>query len=525
MRNFKPSLQVAVIALSASVLFLMGCGGTPPQELPPTKPNILWIFVEDINPFLSCYGEEINPTPNIDKLAENGTLFEKAFTPAPVCSPTRSGMITGTMPTTFNLQNHHSSRTIESAIFLPDGVKTVPELFKQAGYYTFNHGKDDYNFVYDRKKLYDGDFGLHFWYTFEGFGHWRDDARQGKPFFGQIQLEGGKTVLPQPERIKLYDSIVPKSERIDPSMPGLPPYYPDVPEIRFDWAEHYNAIRYTDKEVGYILGQLEKDGLLDKTIIFFFSDHGYKGTRHKQFCYDGGIQVPLIVAYFGNNETIKKGLHRTDMVSLIDVPATSLSMAGISIPDYMEGKNMFAPDFHRDYIVSVRDRCDFSIDRIRAIRTEKFKYIKNFYPDRAYQQPSYRDTRPEFLVLKQMHEKGQLDEIQDQWWGPAKPVEELYDLENDPFEVQNLAENPEFQTVLEEHRAILEKWMTETGDQGQYPEIESVRGREALRFMIERWGDRCVNPEYDIVRNQPVPGSPLFNLKGQLGDVDNYGKK
>jgi len=519
MNNKRLSIIMAIIIASALVFLIFTSCNKQTSE----KPNILWIFIEDINPLLSCYGEEINPTPTLDNLAENGVLFEKAFTPASVCSPTRSGIITGTTPTTYGLHNHHSSRTIESAIFLPKGAKTIPELFKEQGYYTFNHGKDDYNFTYNRKDLYDGDYGLHFWYTFEGSGHWRDKARKkDQPFFGQIQLEGGKNVLVQPKRVELYNKMLPVEDRIDESLVPIPPYYPDVAEIRHDYAEHYNAVRMTDNEVHEIMDQLKKDGLLENTIVFFFSDHGYKGTRHKQFLYDGGLHVPLIISYFGNNKKIKKGLRRKDLVNLIDVGTTSLSLAGIKIPDYMEGKDLFAPDFKRDYIISSRDRADFSIDRIRSVRTENFKYIKNFYPERAYQQPSYRDTRIEYQIQKQMYEKGELNEVQAFYWKDTKPAEELYDLKNDPFEINNLAENAKYKSELEKHRKILDNWIKETDDKGQYPEVESLRGREALRFMIDRWGDRCVNPEFDVVRDRPMPGSPLFNLKGELTNVDDY---
>ncbi|MCG8698068.1 MAG: sulfatase [Bacteroidales bacterium] len=517
-------LKFAVMVISVLIIS-NACSPTTSTSSNGEKPNILWIYVEDINPFLSCYGVDINPTPNVDKLAENGVLFKKAFTPSPVCSPTRSGIITGMMPTTWGMHNHHTSRTVESAIFLPKGTKTIPEYFKDNGYYTFNNGKDDYNFIYNRKDLYDGDFGLQFWYTFEGFGHWRDKERGDKPFFGQIQLEGGKMVLPQPWRMAMYDSIVPPENRIDTSLLKVPPYYPDVPTIRFDWGEHYNSVRFTDSQVGHIMGQLKEDGLLENTIIFFFSDHGYKGTRHKQFCYDGGIQVPLIVAYFGENETIKKGIERNDFVNLIDVGPTSMALAGIPVPEHMEGKDVFAPGFKRDYIVSVRDRCDFTIDRIRAIRTEKFKYIKNYYPERSYQQPTYRDTRPEFLLQKEMYEKGLLNDVQAKYWGPTKPVEELYDLENDPHEIKNLAEDPNFKAELEKHRAILENWIKETGDKGEIAEVDYLAGREALRFIIDRWGQRCVSPEFDVVKSMPMPGAPSFDLKTGLSNVDNYGDK
>ena len=210
--------KVLTFGLIATCAFLLSsCSEGTKTAGPKTQPNILWLYVEDINPWLSCYGKEINPTPHIDRLAENGVLFEKAFSPTPVCSPTRSGIIVGCMPSSINAHHHHSSRTVESANFLPEGMKTVPELFREAGYYTFNNGKDDYNFIYDRKKLYSGDIGLQFWYTFDGTGHWRDAERGDKPFFAQFQYEGGKTVLPQPKRIKLYDSIVPPQNRIDTS--------------------------------------------------------------------------------------------------------------------------------------------------------------------------------------------------------------------------------------------------------------------------------------------------------------------
>ena len=488
----------------AAASTLLSCA---PQEKQVEQPNILWIYIEDICPILSCYGETINPTPNIDRLAENGVMFTKAFTIAPVCSPTRSGLITGNMPTTTGTHNHHSSRTIESSIFLPDGVRTVPEIFKEAGYYTFNNGKDDYNFVYDRHKLYDGEQSFHFWYTKVGHGMWNDTKRkEGQPFFGQIQLEGGKHTLQS--RNESYYAALPPERRIDRSIVEIPPYYPDITEIREDWARHYDGVRITDDEVGQILDQMEKDGVLDNTIIFFFSDHGYKGIRHKQFCYDGGLQIPLIVSYFGENETIKKQTQRGDLVSLLDVAATSLGFAGIDVPDFMESKDMFAEGYKRDYVISVRDRCDFTIDRIRSVRSQKYKYIKNFMPERSYTQPTYRDTRFEFVSIQKLYNEGKLNDVQAKYWLPTKPEEELFDLEKDPHEINNLANDPAYTEILKEHRTVLENWIKETDDKGQYPEVETLVGRENLRFMIERWGSRCVNSEFYKVRGVPMPGAP-----------------
>ena len=495
-----------ILVTAPSCTSFSGEGG---ETIPAQRPNILWIFAEDINTVISSYGVEINQTPNIDRLAENGVLFRNAFAASPVCSPARSAIITGYMPTTIGVHNHHSSRSVESAIYLPDSIKTIPELFREAGYYTYNYGKDDYNFMYNRKKLYSGEIGTHFWYTLKGTtGHWRDRERNpGQPFFGQIQLEGGKYALQQPERMKLYDQTLSPEERMDPSVPELFPYFPDHPLLRKDWALHHDAVKMVDYDVKRILQELEEDGLLENTIVFFLSDHGYEGLRHKQFCYEGGLHVPFIVACFGDHEVIKHGQVREDLVSGIDFGITALALAGIDIPPQVEGRNVFAPDYKRDYIIASRDRCDFTIDRIRAVRTEKYKYIRNFHPERGYMQPQYRDRRPEFRLLKGMYERGELNEVQAKYWKPEKPVEELFDLENDPHEIHNLAEDPEYAEVLAELRGILENWMKETDDQGQYPE-----NIEALRFMYLRWGpERCINLEYDVLRKNPyMENTPVW---------------
>lgn len=484
---------------------LLSCGDEQKQAAISTKqpPNVLWIYVEDLNPFFSSYGMDSNPTPNIDYLAENGVLFEKAFTPAPVCSPARSAIISSTMPTTFGTHNHHSSRTVEDAVFLPEGFHTVPELFKKAGYHTFNHGKDDYNFIYDRKRLYADEVGVDFWYTFAGKGDWLAPLSKEKPFFGQIQLNGGKWGLSQ-SYPKMAKDIVP----IDRDLVELPPYYPDIPSVREDWARHYDAARKTDLEVKELLGQLRAKGLLENTYVFFFSDHGYKGIRHKQFVYDGGIHIPLIIAYFGTNSKISKSTRRKDLVSGIDIGTTSLALANIDIPETMEGKNIFAPDFKRDYIVATRDRCDFSIDRIRAIRSEKFKYILNYMPHRSYTQPSYRDKRPEFVDIKKAYDAGELNAVQAKYWLPNKPQEEFFDLENDPHEINNLAKDPAFQDQLTAHRKYLNDWLFEFGDKG-----EEGQNLYSLKFIYDRWGDRCVNEEYEQVKNLRISNTPARNLK------------
>jgi arylsulfatase A-like enzyme len=418
-------------------------------------------------------------------------------------------MITGMMPTTIGIHHHRSSRTVTSGLFLPDVIKTLPALFREAGYFTFNAGKDDYNFIYDRRKLYSGGTEVHYWHTFGGHPEdtWNHAERKHhQPFFGQIQLRGGKHVLARHQAG--YDAFLPAGERIDRKVVELPPYYPEHPVIREDWAAHHDSVRITDKEVGDILDKLEADRLLDNTVIFLFSGHGYHGTRHEAFCYDGGIHVPLIAAWFGNPRKIKPATVNEELVSLLDVSATSLALAGIPVPKGMEGRDLLAGRYRaREFVISTRDRCDFAIDRIRSVRTNRYKYIKNFHTDRTLMQPSSRDTRPEYVVQKQLKEQGRLNDVQARVWSDTRVPEELYDLQRDPHEIHNIVDDLHFREVLDKHRRILDNWIRQTDDQGQYPE-----GIEGLRFVVERWGRRCINPEYQKVRDNPMPGMPDVDM-------------
>lgn len=483
-RTFMKSIGKIVVAASIPQL-ITGC-----QTKPKQRPNILWIAVEDISPLMSCYGHKENPTPNLDQLAKTGVRFTNTFMPAPVCSACRSAMITGTMQTTLGLQNHHSSRSEETAIYLPNNVKTLPELFKEAGYFTFNHGKDDYNFWYDREKLYTGEYKTHKLYGKSGKKIDWNSRQPDQPFFGQIQLHGGKYIYN-----KNFKNMV--SNPVDRNSFDLPPYYPDVSFVREDWAQHLDSIKLTDDDVGQIIDRLKKDGVLENTVIFFFSDHGMRLWRHKQFCYDSGLLVPFIMSWQGNTKQLGgTGIVREDLVSGLDISATSLALAGIPIPDYMDGRDLFSKNFQpRKFVISARDRCDFTIDRIRTVRTKRFRYIRNFFPDRPYMQPNYRDEWDITQKMRKLHAEGKLNEIQDRFWSNERPAEEFYDLENDPYEINNLAENPSYDDELKRHRTILENWIKETDDKGQYPEDAAN-----LKFMFDWWGEKCVNPEYDIFK-------------------------
>ncbi|WP_236621951.1 sulfatase-like hydrolase/transferase [Novipirellula maiorica] len=236
--------------------------------------------------------------------------------------------------------------------------------------------------------------------------------------------------------------------------------------------------------------------------MFFFSDHGSNHSlRHKQFCYEGGVHIPLVIT--GKHPGLKAGTVRNEIITALDIPATTLAMAGVSLPDYLDGQDLFSSEYKPvRYVISARDRCDYTIDRIRTVRSDQLRYIRNFYPDRPMLQPQYRDNKKDVLDLKRLHQAGQLNDYQEQHWFGVRPTEELYDIANDPHQINNLAGDPQYADVLREHRDVLDKWIKETNDQGQYP--ESV---VQLKATYELWKDKSVfknadvNPEYDQFRN------------------------
>ncbi len=476
----------------------------------PPKPNILWIFAEDLSPFMGCYDDPINEnhTPTIDKMAASGVLFKRAFVPAPVCSACRSALITGVMQTTTGTHQHRSSRTTDgqvvpegTRIHLPKGMKTIPELMREAGYFTFNSGKDDYNFHYDRRDLYDvgtkdnyqpgmngwqGNRAKHFLSITKDTWNARPDSKM--PWFGQIQIMGGKANARH----------VRKGSRLEPNDVPLPPYFPDTSAHRKSWTTHYNAARGADARVEAIMNELKKDGQLKNTIVFFFSDHGSNHSlRHKQFCYEGGLHIPLMVT--GHHAKLVAGTIRNELVSALDISATTLALGGAELPDYLHGQDLFSEDYEpRKFIVSARDRCDYTIDQIRTIRTENMRYIRNYHLDRPLLQAQYRDNREEVKDLRRLHESGDLTDYQEKHWFGIRPKEELYDLVDDPHQMHNLASDAQHSDQLVRHRQLLDEWIESTGDQGQFPE-STIQ----LKATYDLWKERPifknadVNPEYD----------------------------
>lgn len=454
------------------------------------RPNVLWIYLEDVSGWFSCYGDTIIETPHLDSLADAGMRFERFYTPAGVCSATRSAIATGMMQTSIGAHNHRSCRAEfrgkdmgeYDKNVLPESVVPIPIHFRRAGYWAFNEGgKDDYNFEWKASEFYHFIPKDRWGPTALVSGQCWKGKKDGQPFFGQVQLVGGK-----------MGKKAPKS--VDRSTVPVPPYYPDIPLVREEIAHHYDCLLKTDQQVGQIIKALKRAEHYENTVIFLFSDHGYKLHRHKQFLYEGGIQMPLIVAGPG----IQKGEVRNDLISGIDISATSLAMAGIAIPEIMEGRNFLAEDYiPREYVVAARDRCDYTIEKIRAVVTPRFKYLRNYLTNRPFMQPSYKDQWPVSKKFRQMMAKGQMNETQLIFFGPDKEPEELYDLDRDPHEIHNLAKDPAYAKELKRHRNFLQTWIDETGDKGQQPEPDI-----GLRCTLKCWGAKCVNPEYTRIRKQ-----------------------
>ena len=288
----------------------------------------------------------------------------------------------------------------------------------------------------------------------------------------------------------------------------VPPYYPDIPEVREEIAHHYDCLLFTDDQVGQIVTALKEDGLYDNTYIFLVSDHGYKLHRHKQMLYEGGIRMPFIVKGPG----IEAGQVRDDLTNSIDIGPSSLAAAGLPIPDAIEGLDIFAEDYQpRKYTISARDRCDYTIEKIRAVVTPKYKYLRNYTDDRPFMQPTYKDGWPVTKRFREMMAAGEMNETQMVLFRPdSKDAEELYDLANDPHEIHNLAKDPAHKAALEQHRQYLAEWIKDTGDKGQEPESDI-----GLLCALKRWGENCVNPEYDRVRHlyKPAPAKPQKKKK------------
>lgn len=421
------------------------------------QPNILWITSEDNGPQLGCYGDEYANTPNIDALAQRSLRYHRCWSNAPVCAPARTTIISGMYAT--SLGGHH----MRSGVRLPATFATYPDILRKAGYYCTNNSKKDYNFATE-----DGG-----WHESGRKAHWRNRPKKDTPFFAifNYTVSHESKIRTRPHQLKH-----------DPAAAPVPAYHPDTAEVRHDWAQYYDKMTEMDEQVGEILAEVEADGLSESTIIFYYGDHGSGMPRSKRWPFDSGLRVPLLLhvpAKFRHLAPTDYGSGKvTDrLVSFVDLGPTAISMAGLKPPTNMQGVP-FAGKYNgtaKQYLFGYRGRMDERIDMVRTCTDGRFIYMRHFYPDRPYlKHVDYMFQTPTTRVWNEMYRAGDLNEAQAKFW-QDKPVEELFDLQADPDEINNLANSADYRKKTAELRNTLQNWMRETLDLGLLPEAEMHR--------------------------------------------------
>ncbi|MFK7862797.1 MAG: sulfatase-like hydrolase/transferase [Pseudohongiellaceae bacterium] len=459
----------------AIAVTLLSCGGSEPKEeagldvpLSLNTPNILWLVAEDLSPIIPPFGDETVETPNLSRLADEGVRFTQVFSSSGVCAPSRAAIATGMYQNRIGAQH---MRTSGLAGFAPDGfvpyeavppatVKMHSQYFREAGYYTSNNAKEDYQF----------EAPVMAWDDSSASAHWRNRA-PGQPFFSifNFGITHESQVWNQANNPLLVDE--------DLEVP-VPPYLPKTDIAKQDIRQVYSNIVAMDQQVGEILDQLEEDGLLEETVIFWYTDHGGPLPRQKRLLYDSGLRLPLIVRF---PNKYRAGESDSQLISFVDFKSTILSLANIQPPNDLDGRaflGSFEEQKPRHYIHAAADRFDSVTDTIRAVGDGRFKYLRNFNPEKPYYLPlRYREQMPIMQELLRLRDAGELNAVQAQWFRGSKDEEELFDTANDPHELVNLAGDPVYASKLIELRQEMDRWMIEIQDKGLMPEadyIESV---------------------------------------------------
>jgi len=469
---------------------IQSCKEKIPQELP----NILWITSEDNSPFLGCYGDEFATTPNLDKLASEGFLYTHAYANAPVCAPTRNTIITGVYA---NSGGHEPMRSYYNK---SEKIIPYPSLLKGLGYYCTNNSKTDYNTnSIDPKQIWDESSPK---------AHYKN-RKEGQPFFAVFNSAIS-------HESSIHKSIPSGELRHDPARVPLPPYHPAVPEMKHDWAQYYDKVEDMDSWVGKMLNELEEEGLAENTIVFYYGDHGGVVARSKRYVYETGTRVPFIIRIPEKFKYLfpakKKGSQIDRLISFVDLAPTLMSIAGKPVPEFMQGNAFLGKQKTKDpeYAFMFRGRMDERYDMSRAVRDKKFRYIKNYMPHRIYgQHLNYLWLAPSVRSWEQAYLNGECNEIQSVFWNP-KPSEELYDTENDPWEIKNLANDPQYKDILDRMRKANKEWISGIFDTGFIPEAD----------MIERAGNESF---YDFVRSGKVNLQAIMDAAelATQGDPEN----
>tara|TARA_B100001250_G_scaffold364275_1_gene344196 strand:+ start:11528 stop:13402 length:1875 start_codon:yes stop_codon:yes gene_type:complete len=464
------------------------------------QPNILWLSAEDISPHIGCYGDDKAITPNLDRLAKQGVLYTHAFTTAGVCAPCRSGIITGMYQTTIG--THHMRCNAK----LPKFLKPFPIYLREAGYYCTNNSKTDYQFSVPKQT----------WDASSSNAHWKNRSSD-QPFFAVFNFTGcHESGIAGERKYRSVTKSLKPLQRQDPVKLKLPPYYPDTPVVREDWKRNYELITAMDVWVGDHLRALRASGEADNTIVFFWSDHGVGLPRAKRWLYDSGTRIPLIVRIpeiFRASSQGVPGTFDQQLISSIDLAPTVLKLAGLAVPDYMQGRAFLGNQLraHREYVYGARDRMDERYDIIRMVRDKRFRYIRNYEPLKPYYQ--YMNTPEKGATMKEirrLEKSGSLLSAARLFSARIKPIEELYDLQNDPHEIHNLSGNPDYIQQLKKMRRAHYSWVRETRDIGLLPEAEIIE-REAL------YGSR-----YEILRQKD--SSSIMMRLGETAALASSGK-
>ena len=417
------------------------------------RPNILWISCEDIGPHLHACGDRYSVTPNLDALAARGTIYRNAWSNAPVCAPARTTIISGLYPPSTG------SEHMRSLTRLPAGVKMFPQYLREAGYYCTNNAKEDYNLEKPGEV----------WDNSSKQGHWRNRA-PGQPFFCVFNLE-----ITHESQIRTR----PHHWVHDLSKVRIPAYHPDTREVREDWAQYYDNITTMDGQAGTILAGLAKDGLAEDTIVVFFGDHGSGMPRSKRWPYNSGLNVSILVHLPDRFRHLAAPQYRAGtlsdrLVGFVDLAPTMLSLAGLEPPEHFQGSAFLGPHNtpERSFNYGFRGRMDERYDLVRTVRDQRYIYVRNYMPHKIYgQYIDYMFQTPTTRVWKQLFDEGKLNPAQSRFW-QTKPAEELYDLEKDRDEVNNLAGSAGHRAILERLRKAGRELALHVRDVGFLPEAE-----------------------------------------------------
>jgi N-sulfoglucosamine sulfohydrolase len=472
---------------AASLLTLNATAGQSQKH-----PNILWISTEDMSPHLGCYGDKVAKTPNLDRLASLGTRFTNVFTTAAISAPVRAGIITGMYQTSIGCMHMRTTsyrrnvdNPIEFTAVPPHYVKAFTEYLRVAGYFCTNNSKTDYQFAKDPVPA-------SIWDECGTKAHYRNRPDKNQPFFAVFNWIGT-------HESQNWDI---SNVKTDPAIVKVPPYYPDNEIIRRNIARMYDNIEKLDSVVGSLLSELEREGELENTIIFFWGDHGDGLPRAKRWLYDSGLNIPLIVKFPGktNKATVDNRL-----ISSIDLGPTVLSLAGVPVPAHMQGIPFLGDQKGepRDVVFAARDRVDESYDMIRSARTKNCLYIRNYYPNETY--PiwiPYLNRMPIFREMLRLDAEGKLNGPQKSWMSYSRPPEELYNIATDPYQINNLVREPDMKLTLSDMRKLLNNWTLETNDMGRMNEPEMIEqmwpgGKQPVTdapyFIINSPEDRGTN--------------------------------